>query len=217
MTDIKNDSSTATVAAQLLEKMSVGRSPELTRAYIKFWGEVENVVKNSVNPHHKNQYANLEAVLAVVKPVMVANGLALLQVPGEAKDGNQVIHSILMHTSGQSWSFKTELPLGDKKTAQAAGSCITYARRYFTLALAGIAPVDDDGEDASGSDSEVTGTTARPAGVRAASALRESIRDATSLEFLEALKTEVQNSGDSKLVDSYLAARKALKSARLGK
>src|SRR5690606_4965418 len=35
-----------------------------------------------------------------------------------------------------------------KRDAQGFGSAITYARRYALMAIAGIAPVDDDGNEA---------------------------------------------------------------------
>ena len=37
----------------------------------------------------------------------------------------------------------------EKQTMQGLGSAITYARRYGLLQMAGIAPEDDDGNEAS--------------------------------------------------------------------
>ncbi len=151
--------SRAAVAEQVVAQLGQNRSSELAKAYVAFWGQVANVVKDAQNPHLKNNYATLEATMRVLKPALAANKLALLSVPGPVRDGNMSITTMLVHESGQSWSFSTELPLGEKTdkktgkvipaTAQSAGSCITYARRYVALAIAGIAPVDDDGEAAS--------------------------------------------------------------------
>lgn len=135
--------------AQGLAKQA-NKTPELTKAFFEAWHQVGNVQKNAVNPHHKNNYANLEAVMAVVKPIMYSSGLMLVQVPGDIRDGNQSLLSTLTHAlSGQSWHFRMEIPLGEKKTAQSTGSGTTYARRYFVMTLFGICPVDDDGEAAS--------------------------------------------------------------------
>lgn len=135
------------VLTQIMEQAS--KTPALFDAYFDYWHEVGNVGKNAKNPHHKNDYANLEAVMAVVKPLMKKHGLVLLQVPGYIRDGNQVLQSALMHKpSKEVWNFHMEIPLGEKRTAQSTGSGLTYARRYFTLTISGMCPVDDDGEAA---------------------------------------------------------------------
>ena len=53
----------------------------------------------------------------------------------------------LMHVSGQWLENEFTLPMV-KSDPQAAGSAITYARRYALQALFGIPAVDDDGEAA---------------------------------------------------------------------
>lgn len=138
------------VLRDLLDRVKAGQLPALAKAYVKAWGEVGSVVvKNANNPHFKNDYADLSAVLAVLKPVFAANELALIQVPGKIVDGKISVVGVLMHSSGEQMAFETQLPIGDKQTAQAAGSAITYGRRYQAGAIAGIAPADDDGEAAS--------------------------------------------------------------------
>lgn len=193
-----------------------GQTPALTKAYVKFWGECGNVRKNAKNPHHKNDYADLEACLSVVKPLLAQNDLALLQVPGEVDDrGNQLLISMLMHgPSGERWTFRSSLPLGDKKTAQAAGSCTTYARRYFILALAGMAPVDDDGNDASSYSPPEQDANAPYLVKKAISVFMaedsETGKDAAA-RFSKELKARASASGDPKVVAEYLAKYKVLK------
>jgi hypothetical protein len=53
-----------------------------------------------------------------------------------------------MHSSGEWLEQEYYIPLG-KMDAQAAGSAITYARRYALQAIAGIPAEDDDGNAAS--------------------------------------------------------------------
>jgi hypothetical protein len=53
----------------------------------------------------------------------------------------------LMHSSGEWLEQEYFIPLG-KMDAQAAGSAITYARRYALQAIAGIPAEDDDGNAA---------------------------------------------------------------------
>jgi len=89
-------------------------------------------------------YADLDAVLEAVKPVLTTNGLAVTQ--PAATDG---VHSILLHSSGEWLAFPPLLVTAGQATPQAQGSAISYGRRYQMLALLGIATEDDDGSAAS--------------------------------------------------------------------
>jgi len=54
---------------------------------------------------------------------------------------------LLLHTSGQFLQMEYTLPTV-KQDPQAAGSAITYARRYALQSIAGIPTADDDAESA---------------------------------------------------------------------
>lgn len=105
------------------------------------------LIKNAQNPHLKNKYANLEATLDVVEPVLRANGVLLMQGPGG--DGDSIsIDTLLMHESGE-W-FRSVLTLKPAKQSnpQDAGSVVTYARRYSLQGIFALAAEDDDGQAA---------------------------------------------------------------------
>ncbi len=224
-----DSSASAAIAEQVAAQLAKGRTPELAKAYVAFWGSVANVVKDAQNPHLKNNYATLEATMAVVKPALAANKLALLSVPGPVRDGNMTLTTMLVHESGQAWSFSTELPLGEKTdkktgkaipaTAQSAGSCITYARRYVALAIAGASPTDDDGEAASNQPEPDVGEEDDAASDAALATLSSAIRaikpakgkKLEAITALEGMKQAVQNTGDKGLVAEYLAKRAELK------
>lgn len=108
------------------------------------------VVKNKVNPHFKNYYADLSSIIDATREALSKNGLTLPQSP-LFHEGRLVVISRLLHKSGQ-W-IETELslkPQGD--TPQALGSAITYGRRYSAEALLGVsAEDDDDGNEANNS------------------------------------------------------------------
>lgn len=89
-------------------------------------------------------YADLDAVLEAVKPVLTKHGLAVTQPAGS--DG---VHAIVMHSSGEWLSFPPLQVTAGQATPQAQGSAISYARRYQMLALLNIATEDDDGKAAS--------------------------------------------------------------------
>ena len=103
--------------------------------------------KGANNPFFKSKYADLGAVIEVVREPFFDNGLSYIQFPIE--DGGRIgVETILMHVSGEwiSNSFTVQL---SKQDAQGAGSAITYCKRYGLQAVAGIPSEDDDGNEAS--------------------------------------------------------------------
>lgn len=122
----------------------------LAKALFAIQGEIDGVVKDSTNPHFKNKYASLEAVIAAIKPAMQEHGVVFMQSPGAFDNGALSITTTLIHAeSGECMHSTVQLPLA-KMDPQGAGSAITYACRYSLMALFGIPPIDDDGQAASG-------------------------------------------------------------------
>lgn len=116
-------------------------------ALAKAQSEMGAVIKNTQNPHLKNKYADLGAVIDAALPALNANGFALVQRVLRDEHG-LAVETRLEHVSSE-W-FATCIPLlGAMADMQKLGSAITYARRYGLLALAGLAPEDDDGNAAS--------------------------------------------------------------------
>lgn len=193
----------------------VGAIADLSAAYVRAWGEIDNVVKNANNPHFGSTYADLGAVIDVVKPVFFKHDLALMTVPGELDGDKMSLVWMLIHSSGQMVNGRMSVPIGNKATAQAAGSCITYMRRYLTAAIGGLAQVDDDGNAAS-SDKPERAPRAKAATTYAetASSLTDRIEAAADLAALEALKAEIAELGDQKIANAYVARKKALKGVK---
>jgi hypothetical protein len=108
--------------------------------------EMGAAIKGSSNPFFKSKYADLGSVIEAVKAPFAAHGLSYVQFPvsGENSVG---VTTRLMHSSGEWLEQEFFIPLG-KMDAQAAGSAITYARRYALQAIAGIPAEDDDGNAA---------------------------------------------------------------------
>ena len=120
---------------------------KLSKALVTALGAVTGVTKDSKNPHFKNDYASLEAVTEMARPVLAANGLCVVQSPG-VFEGNRIpVTTRIIHESGEWIEGEIVIPLS-KVDAQGAGSAVTYARRYALMAMLGVAPVDDDGEAA---------------------------------------------------------------------
>lgn len=125
---------------------------QIAAALAKAQGEIQNVVKDAKNPHYKSDYATLDAVTDTVRPIFAKNGLAIVQIP-TSENGIATVHTLITHSSGQWIKGDTACPLS-KADAQGLGSATTYLRRYATSAAANIAQTDDDGNAASGPQSQ---------------------------------------------------------------
>jgi hypothetical protein len=119
-------------------------------------GKLSHAKKDSANPFFKSKYADLESVWDACRDLLAANGLSVMQFPGEFIDGTMLMTTILAHSSGEWIGQEMSLPVGKpdrdgvvKVDAQAAGSAITYMRRYALAAVLGIVQADDDGNAAS--------------------------------------------------------------------
>lgn len=113
---------------------------EATKALIEVQKEIQDVCKDSVNPHFRNNYASLEGVLQEARRVLPKHGFAFTQ----TLDGLN-LKTKLLHTSGESMESNCPLILS-KQDMQGLGSAITYSRRYSLVALLGIGQADDDAE-----------------------------------------------------------------------
>lgn len=118
----------------------------LAAALAKAQGTMRHALKDSVNPHFRNRYADLASVLDAVREPLAANGLAVVQLAADDEHG-AAVETVLMHSSGEWISSRLALPVS-KADAQGYGSALTYARRYALAAICGIAQDDDDGEGA---------------------------------------------------------------------
>jgi len=121
---------------------------ELATALSIVQGQLTFAKKDSKNPFFKSNYADLESVWDACRDLLSANGLAIMQFPGEYIDGSMSLNTIITHKSGEWISQEMSVPVS-KPDAQGAGSCITYMRRYALAAVVGVVQADDDGNSAS--------------------------------------------------------------------
>ena len=133
-----------TIEAQRLSMSGMKTSEqisELAAALAAAQGAMQNAVMNRINPHFKSKYADLAAIFDAARKPLSTNGLAIVQTIGDG-----VLHTRLLHTSGQ-W-IASEHPLPMSGRPQEIGSALTYARRYSLSALIGIAADEDDDANA---------------------------------------------------------------------
>lgn len=122
---------------------------KLTTALVTVQQHVTPVAKDATNPHFKNRYASLDAIMESVRPLLAGHGLSIIQGgAGPVSDVNGAIcgvsvETMLVHTSGEYVSSILVLPL-EKASAQAVGSAVTYGRRYGVAALLALTTEEDD-------------------------------------------------------------------------
>ena len=115
----------------------------LAKALSIVQGKLTYAKKDSENPFFKSKYADLESVWDACRDLLSANGLAVVQLPGEYFEGTMALTTIITHSSGEWISQQMSLPV-TKPDAQGAGSALTYMRRYALAAVVGVVQADDD-------------------------------------------------------------------------
>lgn len=127
---------------------------ELATALAKAQAEMKNATLNKVNPHFKSKYADLANIIDTTRAVLAKHGLSVVQTT-EMREGQLVLVTTLLHTSGQSICGEYPLPMVLEKP-QAMGSALTYARRYSLAAICNISAEEDD--DANAAQAEAKNT-----------------------------------------------------------
>jgi hypothetical protein len=113
--------------------------------------EFARAAKDGTNPHLKNRYPTLAAIVDACDEALGRHGLTYAQ-PVVQTDAGPAVKTVLMHLdSGE--SIESHVPLvfsTDSKInpMQALGSAITYARRYGLESMLGLMREDDDGNGA---------------------------------------------------------------------
>lgn len=212
--------------------------PDLSAAFVGFWGAVRNARKDRKNPHHGNEYATLESVLGAIKDAATKYGLAFPQFLGQTENGTISVTTSVVHTSGQQWQFISSFPLSDAGTDKKSGkarplgpqqgaSASTYLKRYALLAVCGMVgsdEEDDDGE-AANEDTEEEGaedapepmTPAEIANLKRAIQKFAALPDEKVTDTIDRMKAtlqdEVTRSQDQEVVNAYVAQRDAIKAA----
>lgn len=102
---------------------------------------------NSANPYFKSKYADLAELVRASRPSLTKNGLSINQIIVSHDDGQNVLHTLLGHSSGQ-WIESRMRIVPPKNDIQTIGSYITYLKRYAYASLVGVVSgnEDDDGE-----------------------------------------------------------------------
>lgn len=119
----------------------------IATSLVKAQKEFGPALKTSTNPHFRSRYADLSACVEAVLDALNNNGIYLMQLTEEHEAGVKV-STVFIHESGEQLTGGTLFMPATKHDAQGFGSALSYARRYSLMAACGIAPEDDDGNQA---------------------------------------------------------------------
>lgn len=115
----------------------------ITQALLGFHKDCPPITKNAENKYLETEYATLDHILSIVKPVLLKHGLVLVQSPLQSHK----LETLLLHTTGEWIQGEYEMDT-NKVDPQSQGSRISYQRRYAVLALLNLAAGDDDDGEA---------------------------------------------------------------------
>ena len=127
----------------------------LAKALAAAQGAIRNASKEAENPGFKRdgkpmKYADLTAVWDACRAALSQNEIAVIQAPAYYEDGTVVLHTTLVHSSGD--QITGTYPVKPvQQTPQGYGSALTYARRYSMASMVGVAPEGDDDDGNAGS------------------------------------------------------------------
>ena len=162
-------------------------------------------LKSSTNPHFKSRYADLAACIEAVIDSLNANGIALIQHTHECESG-VTVETIFLHESGETLSAGRLNVPASKQDAQGYGSALTYARRYSLMAACGIAPEDDDGNQASNHATKKPSMTEK--------AISDHIAAINASESLESLQSAFKSAWQLAVTGGDIDAQKRFTAAK---
>ena len=122
---------------------------DLSAALPKAQAEFPIAALNKANPYFKSRYADFSAIVQATRPALTKFGLSVLQNLIDLEDGQKMLYTILMHSSGQYIESRVRI-IPPKNDVQSMSSYITYMKRITYSSLLGVATgdEDDDGEAA---------------------------------------------------------------------
>ena len=114
------------------------------------------VVKTKVNPQTRSNYAGLEDVLSMSKPVYTKYGFSVVFYEGVTEaPANVRVCADVLHKDGHKETYHLDVPLGgvgiqgkvNMTAIHAKATSVTYGRRYLLCMIWNIPTQDDDGNN----------------------------------------------------------------------
>lgn len=128
------------------ELQTKGENGLVVKAMIALQAELGPVKKNAKS--HHGGFANLEAVMMALQPLLEKHKLAVIQMP-VGSSGGCTLKTRIIHEDGSEITSEITIPLQRANDPQAYGAAMTYGRRYALLCMFGMVTEDDNGDSAS--------------------------------------------------------------------
>lgn len=135
-------------------------------AMVDAQSQMDSVRKDSSNPQTRSKYASLAALDYAVRPIYTKCGFAVSFNTDENKAPQDHIRIIakVMHQAGHTEGHELDVPTDGKSLkgtdimtkTHAAGSAISYGRRYLLLMIFNISVGDDDDGNRAGGRAVIT-------------------------------------------------------------
>ena len=181
------------------------RMKTIASAFVKAKQAFGPALKDKTNPAFRSKYADLGACIDAVDDALLANGIAFYHETSEDLTGITV-ETVFLHESGETMRFgKLHVP-ASKQDPQGYGSALTYCRRYSLMAACGIAPEDDDGNQASKPAPKVTALN-ESAVIDCLTAINESDSMESLKKHYSAAVRSAEHVGDDKAKARFIAAK----------
>ena len=121
---------------------------ELATALCNLHNDVVNVHKNAKG---RFNYASLDNILKLLRPLLHKQGLSMSQHPAINEHG-VCVTTLVTHNSGQWMQSDFSIPYKDAvrgtNPAQEVGAAVSYARRYAIVSIFAMAQTDQEDDDA---------------------------------------------------------------------
>lgn len=136
------DSRAALISSKPKDYYKTQEINELATAFAKSQGEYPVIKYNRETSMFQNEYTDLDLIMRTIRPILSKNGLAFVQYTKLDEDGATVLHSVLMHSSGQ-WMESRARIIPSKNDKLVVISEINTIRRIQAMALLNITVQDD--------------------------------------------------------------------------
>lgn len=162
---------------------------ELATALAKAQGEISVAALNRTNPYFKSRYADLMAIVQAARPSLSKNGLSVVQDIITHDDGQSVLHTLLLHNSGQYIESRMRI-IPPKNDIQTITSYTTYLKRLTYASLIGVVTGEED-DDAEMAVATERDTFAKGVALNTKYNPREQSPEVITKEQLEELEYEL--------------------------
>lgn len=122
------------------------KTNELDAAMAKASLEYPRIGFNCENPFFKSSYADLDAIMWAIRPVIAKHGLRIEFRTKINLDGSTTLHTRVKHSSGQ-WSETRARIIPTKNDQQSYASALTYMKRHQVMALMNVTISEDWSDD----------------------------------------------------------------------